>query len=374
MAYRNKETKKLSYIGEIEFQGERIRKKGFKTKGAAEEWEVAELQRLKNPDLVPLPLPKPTTPMISFVSLAEKYLDYCKGRFGENTWKSKRFYYQVFIGLYLKAPSVLAEDITKVQIIDYLSKIQSKEINPHEKINRKIDGNKTANRHLKELKALYEWAVENEVVKVNPVRRIEPYPESPFQKYVPSANDINQVLMAASRKEMDVITLLLHTGGRAGEIRTLTWADVNFEKGWVQLWTKKRKGGKREADKLPMTPTMKEILQRLWDSHDKAKAHVIINPETGEPYTRNSNLFRRMTSRLCKKVGVKEFTPHALRHHIASIINDSGKATPSQSQKFLRHRRLTTTENYFHDLERSLCDLVDLIDRPIECDPQEEQA
>jgi integrase len=54
---------------------------------------------------------------------------------------------------------------------------------------------------------------------------------------------------------------------------------------------------------------------------------------------------------LCKKAGVKEFGFHAIRHHVASILNDSGKASMKQIQKLLRHKRQSTTEVYLHTIE-----------------------
>lgn len=55
-----------------------------------------------------------------------------------------------------------------------------------------------------------------------------------------------------------------------------------------------------------------------------------------------------MMANLCTRAGVKPFTLHSIRHHVASILNDSGKASMKQIQTILRHRRQATTENYLH--------------------------
>jgi integrase len=57
---------------------------------------------------------------------------------------------------------------------------------------------------------------------------------------------------------------------------------------------------------------------------------------------------RHMMERLCQKAVVNPFGFHAIRHHVASVINDSGKASMKQIQVLLRHRRQSTTEIYLH--------------------------
>ena len=78
-----------------------------------------------------------------------------------------------------------------------------------------------------------------------------------------------------------------------------------------------------------------------------------------------------MMNKLCRRAGVKPFGFHAIRHYVASIIQDSRKATLQQIQRLLRHRRQTTTENYLHMIDRSLQEAVDILD---EKQPQTDQT
>jgi integrase len=57
---------------------------------------------------------------------------------------------------------------------------------------------------------------------------------------------------------------------------------------------------------------------------------------------------------LCKMAGVKPFGFHSIRHHVASILNDSGKASMRQIQTILRHRRQATTEVYLHAVDHDI--------------------
>jgi integrase len=66
--------------------------------------------------------------------------------------------------------------------------------------------------------------------------------------------------------------------------------------------------------------------------------------------------------KLCEKAKVKVFGFHAIRHHVASILANSGKASLSQIQKMLRHRRSTTTDNYIKTLDPQLRQVANVLD------------
>ncbi len=69
-----------------------------------------------------------------------------------------------------------------------------------------------------------------------------------------------------------------------------------------------------------------------------------------------------MMQRLCKKADLKPFGLHAIRHHVLSRLNDSGKASLKQTQEFARHRRQSTTEEYLHSIGRALGDAAEVLD------------
>lgn len=332
------------------FQGIEHRKKGFKTKLAAQAWEVDERRKLESPD-------PQTIPSISFEACANRYLEYCSaGRMQRNTYRAKAKYYADFITWLAKdgltaeeVAKIPADQISKIFILDYLDGVQKKH------------GSVAANRNLKDLKALYNWAFRADLVQGNPCKVIEPYSEEPAVKYIPPPEDIDSVLMAAEPEEMDMLTVLYHTGGRIGEIRRLTWQDLNFEKRSITLWTRKRRGGQLEKDKLSMGDTLLEMLKRRWKHRNKASPYVFCR-EDGSAHTKDGKL-RHLMEDLCSRAKVKPFGFHAIRHHVASILADSGKATLGQIQRFLRHRRPTTTERYLHEITRDQMEVAQILDR-----------
>jgi integrase len=118
-------------------------------------------------------------------------------------------------------------------------------------------------------------------------------------------------------------------------------------------------GGVLQEDKLAMTDTLYDILRRRWDIRDKTTPYVFHNADgTRYTYTQKKDTMKK----LCRKAGVKIFGFHAIRHHVASILGDSGKASLSQIQKMLRHRRTTTTDNYIKTLDPQLRQVANVLD------------
>ena len=108
-----------------------------------------------------------------------------------------------------------------------------------------------------------------------------------------------------------------------------------------------------------MTGTLYDVLKRIWDKRDKTTLYVFHNTD-GTPYTYTQK--KDTMKKLCRKAGVKIFGFHAIRHHVASILADSGKASLSQIQKMLRHRRTTTTDNYIKTLDPQLRQVANVLD------------
>ncbi|MGV7224508.1 MAG: tyrosine-type recombinase/integrase [Nitrospinales bacterium] len=147
------------------------------------------------------------------------------------------------------------------------------------------------------------------------------------------------------------------------EVLESGWDDPNFEKRTMKLRTRKRKGGKLQTDLIPMSNTLFKCLRRRWNERDKTSPYIFPKPGGGI-YTKDDKPIREMMARLCKKAGVKKFGFHAIRHHAAMILEDSGKATLREIQKMLRHQRPTTTDKYLEGLSPAMEKVADILDEP----------
>jgi len=320
----------------FQYQGRQYKKRGFKTRRDAEKARNEHRQELQ----------APKTTNMAFSELCNAYLDFCQGRLRDNTIRQKAFVYRSLVGFI--GEDFRCDNLPKVTLAEYLAR------------RRQEKGSKAANRDLRDLKALYSWALKWGLCPLNPVALIEPYPEERTAKYVPPLEDFNRVLMAAQGDDRDLLLALYHTAGRRGEIlERLTWEDINFENRYIRLSTRKRKGGNLEWRTLPMNETLYSVLWRRWNNRDKNSPYVFTSRKTGGRYSREGK--KGLMRVLCRRAGVKEFTFHAIRHLVASILSDSHKASPRQIQSFLGHQRIDTTENYLHEI-RPMDDVAAVLD------------
>jgi len=222
-------------------------------------------------------------------------------------------------------------------------------------------GRKLSNRYLKDLRALYNWGVRNDHININPLKHIEPKGEDQYKKYVPPPEDINAVLLAADQEDMDLILTIYSTGARISEVLRLTWDDINLEQNSITLWTRKRKGGGMQADTLAMTVKLNDVMQRRWKTRNKDSQYVFCKND-GSRFTGDDHFIKKFMPRLCEKAEVKPFGFHAIRHLVATILMDSGKATLGDIQHFLRQRRATTTEIYLKSLKPGSSAMADILD------------
>jgi integrase len=265
-------------VAKFQHQGERIKKEGFQTRRAAVLWEAKKRQEVNARTLKEIP-------MLSFQELATAYLDDIRARMRLNTVRQKAFVYRSFLAsLGADVPVAI---ITTKQISDYLNVRAAK------------DGAKTANRDLRDLKALYNWGLRQEVIEGrNPCNPIEKYPEEPYRPYVPSPEDIDKVRIAATADERDFLDAIYHLLARRSEVVRLTWEDVNFEQRWVRLYTRKRRGGELQEDYLPINDTLYNVLHNRWKRRDKTSPHV---------FQFSGRQLRSMMEKLCKRARGKAF-------------------------------------------------------------------
>ena len=376
MAQYKHTDKKRGWFARFMMDGQIYKKEGFTTKSDAAEWEENERYRIKHPEQ-----PTPEMTPLTFAKVSNEYLSTYSSDFHQkNTFRQKVFVFRTFITFFQEDPAI--EELTPSDFTNYLkarkdandlAALENDRLTKEQKefleeysflVRRKgSEGNKVANRDLKEFKALFAWANRQTIIQHNPVINLEPYPEEEIPRYIPPVEDIDRVILAATDWELDFIQTLYHTLGRLSEILRLTWKDVNLAKRTVMLRTRKRKGGQIQSDLVPMSETLYSCLKKRWNERDKSSPYVFTKPGGGI-YTKNDKPIKEMMDKLCRKAGVRKFGFHAIRHHVAMILEDSGKATLREIQKMLRHNRPTTTDNYLKGLSPTMKRVASILDNP----------
>lgn len=218
-----------------------------------------------------------------------------------------------------------------------------------------------ANKDRKNLSAAWDWGKKYlegfPQHAPNPCRAVDRFPEDRAPRYIPPEEDFWRVYEAAEGQDQLILLAALHLAARKGELWGLTWPDLDFGEVRVRLWTRKRRGGSREYDWLPMTRELKAALlgwreERLtMRTVDRNAVFVCLSGASvngehrGKPFHRRG----RWMPALCRSVGVEPFGMHAIRHLSASILFRMG-CDVAHIQAVLRHRNPNTTTRYLRSL------------------------
>lgn len=247
-------------------------------------------------------------------------------------------------------------------------------LSQHSKSNGKGGlGYKTVENIRGVLSSAYEYAVENNYVKENPVSRsrMPSFPHS-IKKDVPeyNAQQGRKLLLYAKEHESHIyifLLLALYTGLRKGELLALTWEDIDYDKKLLNV-NKSRTGSRKNVTMQITTPKTKssnrkipindfvikelkaekqrqeDYAQLLGNGYDKSH-DFIVRTVLGKPYV-NLSAINRVVNRLTENAGLPHCTIHGFRHSVASILDDNG--VPIQDiSVLLGHTTSEITELYY---------------------------
>jgi integrase len=311
------------YKGRVKLKGYPQKTKSpFRTWNEAKAWELRTAEKLKNPP--------PENRRWSFGQISELWLKNCVKRYKAPTCAWKANIIDGALDFWQHDPYL--EDLSIILIEEFLDSKPGK----------------TANRYRRELRNLFNFAIQRELMSENLAKKIDPYKEKKFKRYVPPAEDIEAIKEVATPLEHDIIVIAYNTAARAGEIRNLKWEDVDLEKKTITIWTGKRGAGDRNDDTLEMTATLYDLL--LEKSKNKTHKGYVLSFEGHKLEKWWVNLIMPRLTEKARVNGepIKHFTLHCIRHHIAALL--SYKLSLGEISKILRHRNLTTTDLYLRSL------------------------
>lgn len=303
----------------------------FSTKTEAKAWEVETWKKVESPKL------EKTETDMDLLTISNGYLDFCKLRFSSTTYGEKK---KLCKDILTKWGNININEITPAIIMKHL------EARAHE-----VSDN-AWNRDRKNLLAMFNWFRKIHGISHNPVLNIDRLPENRKIEYIPPAEDIDKVMMACSGQDRVMLQCYYFTFARRGEIFNWTWEDINFEKQWYRLWTRKRLHSDKQVDYFPL-PEDSELYKALkwqWDHRNKNSVYVFTDSETGDKFTHRN----RFMKGLCKRAGVKRFGFKAFRKFGPSVLNDIHRVSIKKLQRLLRHQTQTTTEIYLKKIDDDL--------------------
>jgi integrase len=219
-----------------------------------------------------------------------------------------------------------------------LSEISPAEVEGYKLNRRKEVSGSTVNRELALLKRMFNLAIDWDLFRdINPVRRVKFFRELNIGIRVVSPDEEGKLLRNAAPYIQDVIRFALNTGLRTGEIFTLRWSDVDFEKSILNVFAPKT----QKTRAVPINSEARKVLE-AWALGRKSE-FVFYNLETGKPLVDLKSGF----GRACRKAGIDGVSWHTLRHTFASRLVNRGVDIVTV-QQLLGHSAITVTMRYTH--------------------------
>ena len=165
---------------------------------------------------------------------------------------------------------------------------------------------------------------------------------------------LEEAIMASKKQKLFGIVVCLYTGLRIGELLALTWNDVDFENGEINVskscYCGKRgrvvDGVKTEHSKR-VIPLSKQVLKVLRMMKKTSDSEYVISSK-GKPVTTRS--YQRSFEIVQEKLHIKHRGFHALRHTFATRALECGMDVKTLSE-IMGHKNSTITLNrYTHSL------------------------
>lgn len=181
----------------------------------------------------------------------------------------------------------------------------------------------------------WEWMDENPVRKINkpklPQGRIRFLDESEKNRLLDACKQSTSVYL------YPVVVLALSTGMRKGELLTLTWDDIDFERNTILLQS--TKNGERRM--LPLVGLSLELLKKL-NSSCQSKLVFPSPKNLSQPLD-----IRSAWENAVQKADIVNFKFHDLRHTAASYLA-MNNASLLEIGTLLGHKTVQMTKRYSH--------------------------
>lgn len=194
--------------------------------------------------------------------------------------------------------------------------------------------NRTVNIELTTLRAMLNRAVDWEIIKENPMKKVKKLPQASERIRYLTNEEIPRLLSCCAAHIFTVVVCALYTGMRKGEILGLKWIDVDLEHDIIHveetLEEETTKTGERRD--VPLSPILKEELLKM---------------ERNGEYIFPVGDFRKAWISSLKRAGITDFKFHDLRHTFASHLVMNGE-TLVTVKELLGHKSIEMTMKYAH--------------------------
>jgi len=288
--------------------------------------------------------------------LVVKHLGWVKVNRADGTFENRKLFINQFLDFIRGSTpqgSCMVSQITKLMMDDF--HIWAK--NHHGR------GSNGGNEALVSVKAMFNWAIDNDVcnhnIKAFPKIRREPATTRRFKD-----DDFQRLMQVLPEDFKDMIEFGLLTGVRPQELRTIRWDDILDTGDRKVIHIEHHKTSKTARShrprSVPLSKRAEEIVNRQRQLHPKSE-YVFLNTD-GLPYTKSA-FFHRL-QRWCDKIGIHGM-PYSLRHTFGSKQGHC-KTNQAVIAQVMGHTSLQTTARYMENMSESHIQAVDDMEKSVE--------
>ena len=197
----------------------------------------------------------------------------------------------------------------------------------------------TVNRELGTLKKILNMAVDDELITINPARKVQPFPEEIPDVHILAFEEELKYLALASEPLKSVAIIMLGQGMRPDEVFRMTYSNLDFFNRTILIVRGKTKNAKRT---LSMSQEVFELLKKRRQKHPN---EYWVFPSTRNPGAHLGSV-RKAHDRVCGDLGLRgAMDLYNLRHTFATRSILSGTDV-TILQKILGHSEIGMTMRY----------------------------
>jgi integrase len=194
-------------------------------------------------------------------------------------------------------------------------------------------------QELDTLRLILDYAVKRGLLLDNPASSIKRRKIITKKIVIPTRDQFRSIISAIRDQDhafgtqgkgkggADLLELLAYSGCRLREATCLRWQDVDFARACITVTGGETGTKNYETRTVPMTPALKELLQRL--AGEKSPEPMAFVSETKDA--------KKCLQSACRKLNLPHFTHHDLRHLFATTCIESGVDIPTVS-RWLGHK------------------------------------
>jgi integrase len=244
----------------------------------------------------------------------DDYRSYLQGRRrGDKTLTKYEYAFQQFLDL-AKRRRVKSIEQVDLSFVDAFRKQRRRHGS------KKLASAKTVHNDLVLLRQVVNFALRRKMIQSDPLAGLQLEKPKPRPQPCWTRDEVDRILKAAREPQRGQLTLLAETGMRVGELRWLTWEDVDLQLGVIHIRPKpdgcwKPKTGDIRA--IPISPDARRVLERL-----PRHCQWVVTARASRPYPQGDHPIseRRLLDylkRLLKHLGLRGHL-HTFRHAFIS--------------------------------------------------------